>query len=263
MLVEDIDASSVVDVIIKAAQTGRIGDGKIWVVPVEDVARVRTGERGSRRPLISRSPSIPEPVECWCRSAGTGTSTRRLTRRVMTTTEEQAARLAIADVRSFDDTTAGPRRRAALANHTRAWLAGLWRGATAGMRTDGVALAAVGSFGARTSRGRSVIVDLVLLHSGRVLSESAINALADRIWYPIWDAGVKLDHSVRTVAQCRSVAQADLTATIGLLDLSWVAGDPRTGDGGSCHGRPRLAGGGTTAPARDAGVVGRPPHPAR
>jgi hypothetical protein len=40
----------------------------------------------------------------------------------MTTTEEQAARLAIADVRSFDDTTAGPRRRAALANHTRAWL---------------------------------------------------------------------------------------------------------------------------------------------
>ena len=39
-------ASSVVDVILKAAQTGRIGDGKIWVVPVEDVARVRTGERG-------------------------------------------------------------------------------------------------------------------------------------------------------------------------------------------------------------------------
>jgi len=142
----------------------------------------------------------------------------------MTTTEEQAARLAIADVRSFDDTTAGPRRRAALANHTRAWLAGLWRGATAGMRTDGVALAAVGSLG-RDDPGPLSDVDLVLLHSGRVLSESAINALADRIWYPIWDAGVKLDHSVRTVAQCRSVAQADLTATIGLLDLSWVAGD--------------------------------------
>ena len=41
-----VDSSSVVDVILKAAQTGRIGDGKIWVVPVEDVARVRTGERG-------------------------------------------------------------------------------------------------------------------------------------------------------------------------------------------------------------------------
>jgi nitrogen regulatory protein P-II 1 len=44
--VDDVDATSVVDVILKAAQTGRIGDGKIWTVPVEDVARVRTGERG-------------------------------------------------------------------------------------------------------------------------------------------------------------------------------------------------------------------------
>ncbi len=47
ILVEDLDSSSVVDVILKSAQTGRIGDGKVWVVPVEDVARVRTGERGS------------------------------------------------------------------------------------------------------------------------------------------------------------------------------------------------------------------------
>ena len=46
VLVDDMDSASVVDVILKAAQTGRIGDGKIWVVPVEDVARVRTGERG-------------------------------------------------------------------------------------------------------------------------------------------------------------------------------------------------------------------------
>ena len=47
VLVEDMDASSVVDVIVKSAQTGRIGDGKVWTVPVDDVARVRTGERGS------------------------------------------------------------------------------------------------------------------------------------------------------------------------------------------------------------------------
>lgn len=46
ILVDDMDASSVVDVILKSAQTGRIGDGKVWVMPVEDVARVRTGERG-------------------------------------------------------------------------------------------------------------------------------------------------------------------------------------------------------------------------
>ncbi|MDF2093972.1 MULTISPECIES: P-II family nitrogen regulator [unclassified Knoellia] len=47
VLVDDLDASSVVDVILKTAQTGRIGDGKIWTVPVEDVVRVRTGERGA------------------------------------------------------------------------------------------------------------------------------------------------------------------------------------------------------------------------
>ena len=47
ILVEDFDASSVADIILKAAQTGRIGDGKIWVVPVEEVVRVRTGERGA------------------------------------------------------------------------------------------------------------------------------------------------------------------------------------------------------------------------
>ena len=46
VLVDDIDATSVADVILKAAQTGRIGDGKIWTIPVDDVIRVRTGERG-------------------------------------------------------------------------------------------------------------------------------------------------------------------------------------------------------------------------
>jgi nitrogen regulatory protein P-II 1 len=44
-VVEDADAEDVVGVIAKAAQTGRIGDGKVWVVPVDTVARVRTGER--------------------------------------------------------------------------------------------------------------------------------------------------------------------------------------------------------------------------
>ncbi|MDX6218613.1 MAG: nitrogen regulatory protein 1 [Frankiales bacterium] len=46
ILVDDADAGDVVDVIAKAAQTGEIGDGKVWSVPVDDVVRVRTGERG-------------------------------------------------------------------------------------------------------------------------------------------------------------------------------------------------------------------------
>ena len=46
VLVEDHDVDDVVTLVIASAQTGRIGDGKVWVVPVETVARVRTGERG-------------------------------------------------------------------------------------------------------------------------------------------------------------------------------------------------------------------------
>ncbi len=47
VLVDDLDATSVVDVVVKSATTGRIGDGKVWTVPVEDVVRVRTSERGA------------------------------------------------------------------------------------------------------------------------------------------------------------------------------------------------------------------------
>jgi nitrogen regulatory protein P-II 1 len=46
VLVDDADAADVVEVIVKSAQTGRIGDGKVWTVPIEDVVRVRTGEHG-------------------------------------------------------------------------------------------------------------------------------------------------------------------------------------------------------------------------
>ena len=46
VVVDDADADAVVDAILTAARTGKIGDGKVWVVPVETVARVRTGERG-------------------------------------------------------------------------------------------------------------------------------------------------------------------------------------------------------------------------
>ncbi len=46
VVVDDGDAASVVDAIVAAAQTGKIGDGKVWVVPVDSVVRVRTGESG-------------------------------------------------------------------------------------------------------------------------------------------------------------------------------------------------------------------------
>lgn len=46
VLCDDADVDDLIGVVMKAAQTGRIGDGKVWSVPVETVVRVRTGERG-------------------------------------------------------------------------------------------------------------------------------------------------------------------------------------------------------------------------
>ncbi|MEU6369067.1 P-II family nitrogen regulator [Streptomyces sp. NPDC046931] len=46
VVVEDADADTVIEAVVRAAQTGKIGDGKVWAVPVETVVRVRTGERG-------------------------------------------------------------------------------------------------------------------------------------------------------------------------------------------------------------------------
>ena len=52
-----------------------------------------------------------------------------------------------------------------------------------------------------------------------------IKELADRLWYPIWDSSVGLDHSVRTVDEAAAVAREDLKAVLGLLDARHVAGD--------------------------------------
>jgi nitrogen regulatory protein P-II 1 len=46
VVVEDADASDVVNVVVKSAATGQIGDGKVWVTGVDEIVRVRTGERG-------------------------------------------------------------------------------------------------------------------------------------------------------------------------------------------------------------------------
>ena len=84
-----------------------------------------------------------------------------------------------------------------------------------------VALLAVGSHGRRelTPGGD---LDLVLVHRGR----PDIAALADRVWYPIWDSGLRLDHSVRTPEEARAVAREDLKAALGLISARHVAGDP-------------------------------------
>ncbi|WP_433182857.1 [protein-PII] uridylyltransferase [Actinoallomurus sp. CA-150999] len=84
-----------------------------------------------------------------------------------------------------------------------------------------VALVAVGSHG-REELTPGGDLDLVLLHRGR----PDISALADRVWYPIWDSGQRLDHSVRTPDEGRAVAREDMKAALGLISARHVAGDP-------------------------------------
>jgi [protein-PII] uridylyltransferase len=140
-------------------------------------------------------------------------------------TDLAARRLDLAGARGFEAPGAGAARRAGIAALTREWLTHVWEEALDGRPADGMALAAVGSL-ARGDAGPLSDVDLVLLHYGRSLSGEDLRGLADRIWYPVWDAGVRLDHAVRTVNQCRTVASGDLAAAVGLLDLDCVAGDP-------------------------------------
>ncbi|MFA3876857.1 [protein-PII] uridylyltransferase [Streptomyces sp. MMCC 100] len=115
----------------------------------------------------------------------------------------------------------GPPRRRTLAELTDDWLAGLFGAGTEG-HAAGVALVAVGGYGRGELSPRSDL-DLLLLHDGR--DDKAVAALADRLWYPVWDLGLDLDHSVRTPQQARKTAGEDLKVQLGLLDARHLAGD--------------------------------------
>ncbi|MFE4455632.1 [protein-PII] uridylyltransferase, partial [Streptomyces sp. NPDC056796] len=117
----------------------------------------------------------------------------------------------------------GPPRRAALARLTDDWLTGLFTAATGAAGVRGAALVAVGGYGRGELSPRSDL-DLLLLHDGTA-DAAAVATLADRIWYPVWDLGLALDHSVRTPGEARRTAGEDLKVQLGLLDARPVAGD--------------------------------------
>ena len=102
------------------------------------------------------------------------------------------------------------------------WLQGLFQSAAP---DKGLALLAVGGYGRGTLAPGSDL-DLLLLHDGK---QKRIKEMADAIWYPIWDSGQPLDHSVRTVKEVRSVMDSDIKVALGLLDGRLIAGDPALG----------------------------------
>ena len=104
-----------------------------------------------------------------------------------------------------------------------AWLGSLLADA-AGGDLAGLALMAVGGYG-RQSLAPGSDVDLVLVHDGK----RKVGPIADALWYPIWDTGVSLDHSVRTTKEVRSAMDSDIKVALGLLNARLVAGDEKLG----------------------------------
>jgi [protein-PII] uridylyltransferase len=112
-------------------------------------------------------------------------------------------------------------RRAAFVTATDCWVERI--ALDAGIETIGGVLIAVGGYGRGDLAVRSDL-DLVLVHPGSA-SAAEVARVADAIWYPIWDAGVSLDHSVRSTAETRRLAASELKVALGLLDARRVAGD--------------------------------------
>lgn len=139
---------------------------------------------------------------------------------------------------------AGVRARVDLAYAIRRWLAELWVDVDGPSR--GMALACTGSL-ARQECGPLSDLDLVVLHGPGARPEEVART-AERIWYPVWDSGIALDHSVRSLKECRQLASADLNVAGAMLDLSPIAGDTdlvrravsQLGEDWRAHARKRL-----------------------
>jgi [protein-PII] uridylyltransferase len=112
----------------------------------------------------------------------------------------------------------------ALSAATDELVCGLWPGAAAHLRTKrrgAVALVAVGGYG-RGELAPFSDVDLLLVFDGKV---EGLEAAAQALWYPLWDAGLKLGHAVRSFDDQMSLATDDLDTATALLSCRYLAGD--------------------------------------
>ncbi|WP_395658361.1 [protein-PII] uridylyltransferase [Nocardioides sp.] len=85
----------------------------------------------------------------------------------------------------------------------------------------GAALVAVGGYG-RSELAPCSDLDLVLVSDEGV----DVSEVGRQVWYPLWDSGTKIDHSVRTMPEMLVAADGDLKVALGLLDVRHLAGDP-------------------------------------
>ena len=88
--------------------------------------------------------------------------------------------------------------------------------------TSGFAIVATGGLGRRELLPYSDL-DLMILHAN--MPAKAVSSTADQLWYPLWDANIQLDHSVRTVPQALQVAGEDVSAGLAMLEARHIAGN--------------------------------------
>jgi [protein-PII] uridylyltransferase len=88
--------------------------------------------------------------------------------------------------------------------------------------TSGFAIVATGGLGRGELLPHSDL-DLMLLHDN--MPSDAVGEVAELLWYPLWDANIRLDHSVRTVPQALQVAGDDISAGMAMLEARHIAGD--------------------------------------
>jgi len=127
-----------------------------------------------------------------------------------------------------DTTLQGPAFCRALSAATDRWLAELFEAALDGGDPGGLALVAVGGYG-RSELCPGSDVDVVLLDAAK-RDRTLLARTAERIWYPVWDAAVKLGHAVRTPKEALGLAAGDLDTATSLLSVRLVAGDASVAD---------------------------------
>ncbi len=104
------------------------------------------------------------------------------------------------------------------------WLVGLF-----GAGAPGTALVAVGGYGRKDLCPGSDL-DVLLIHTRKDRDLGQVKALADQVWYPLWDAGLKLGHGVRSVKEALTLAHDSLDTATSLLDCRLLAGDAAIAD---------------------------------
>ena len=114
----------------------------------------------------------------------------------------------------------------ALSDVTDAWLVEIFNTATAGeKKRDDIVLIAVGGYGRRELAPHSDL-DILLVHK----SVKNIGDIASKMWYPIWDASVKLGHAVRTPKETIQLCSTDLDTATALVTARVIAGNQKLGN---------------------------------